>query len=292
MRFLPTDVRQSVRSLRQNPGASLVAIGALAVAIGVNTTLFTLYDAIALKRLPVKHSATLVRLERWFMSGARGDVQFLFSGREYLYLREHTRAFSGIAASTNPTPAVCYLRGNATSVSRPEQFVAAVVSDNFFTVLGADATLGRVFRPDDAGKSEVVLSYPFWQRRFRSDPAVMGQEISVAGIESTVIGVAEPSFIGAGAPPSVPDLWLTRRKYPTLATATEEDNPQLNLLAQLNYGVKPSSAGAETELLIRQLARQYPAKDTTIEVTARSATYFATTDDFRFQTGAALVIFA
>src|SRR6202162_329584 len=96
------DLRFAFRMLRKNPGFTSVAVLTLALGIGVSTTLFTAFDAVALKRLPVKDSQNVVRMLRWFASGDQGDVQFSFSYPEYIYYRDRNDVFSGLVAASWP----------------------------------------------------------------------------------------------------------------------------------------------------------------------------------------------
>jgi hypothetical protein len=85
------DTRYAVRVFRRNPGFTLIAVLTIAVGIGVNATMFALLNAVAFKKLPVADAGNLVRLERSFESGARGDVQYAFSFEEFSYLRSHSQ---------------------------------------------------------------------------------------------------------------------------------------------------------------------------------------------------------
>src|SRR3954464_3180767 len=135
------DVRYAVRTLVRNPAFALVSILTLALGIGINTTVFTLVDAVAFKRLPVADPDNIFRLERWFSSGARSDVQYAFSVEEYTYFRDHTRQLSTLIAVSWPAPAPDDAGG--------EMLHGQVVSDNYFEALGAFAALGRTFLPEE-----------------------------------------------------------------------------------------------------------------------------------------------
>src|ERR671923_14606 len=97
------DLRFSLRMLVKNPGFTTVAVLTLALGIGVNTTLFTAFDSIALKPLPVKNPESVVRFKRWFASGASGYIQYAFSYPEFVYYRDQNQGFSGLIAASWPT---------------------------------------------------------------------------------------------------------------------------------------------------------------------------------------------
>src|SRR2546429_9210125 len=94
------DLRFGLRMLRKSPGFTLVAVLTLALGVGVNTSVFSAFDSVALKPLPVKDARDVVRLQRWFASGAMGDVQYDFSYPEYLYYRSQNHAFLGLIAAS------------------------------------------------------------------------------------------------------------------------------------------------------------------------------------------------
>jgi hypothetical protein len=96
------DIRHACRALARSPGFTLVAVITLALGIGVNTTLFSAYNAVALKPLPVADAKRVVRLERWFESRALGGIQYEFSYPEYVYCRDHQDTFSNLVAASGP----------------------------------------------------------------------------------------------------------------------------------------------------------------------------------------------
>ena len=178
LEILWQDLRYGFKALAKNPGFTAVAVLTLGLGIGVNTTVFTAFNAIALKPLPVKDPDSLVRLEQWFEHGGRGDIQYAFSYPEYLYFRDHNRAFSNLIAVSWP---VLVLDSSPSGELR--NLAGQLVSQDYFTGFGVGAVLGRTFLSEEQQVSGahpvIVLSYPFWQRRFNSDPQVLGKNTEV-----------------------------------------------------------------------------------------------------------------
>ena len=135
------DLRYGWASLRRNPGFTLTAVTALALGTGVNATVFGVYNAIALKPLPVADPAQVVRLERWFANRFRGSVQYNFAYPEYQSLRDNSTSFSGIVAAKPGIPALAEIGGAVEHAS------GYAVSANYFPVLGISAFIGRTFFP-------------------------------------------------------------------------------------------------------------------------------------------------
>ncbi len=287
------DLRYGLRMLAKSPGFTAVAVLTLALGIGVNTALFTAYNAVALKLLPVDDPGRVVRLTRWFASGSTGDIQRAFSYPEYRYYRDHSRVFSGLIATTFSARVAAILprQGGGSGASQAEFVQAQFVSGNYFSTLGIEAPLGRMFRPEEdqtqGAHPVAVLSYPFWQRRFAADSRVLGKTISINGTAFTIIGVASNDFIGTGAPPEVPDLWAPLAMQAALEPGRDWLNnaseARLQILGRLAPGVALKQARAEIAVLASQVGKLYPAKDRTITVTLKPATYFGDTDDPRFQ---------
>jgi predicted permease len=291
LEILFKDVRYAARMLRKTPGFTFVAILTLALGIGVNTTLFTAFNAVALKTLPVKNPDHLVRLERWFESGAQGDNQYAFSYAEYVYFRDHTRGFSNLIAATWPVRV-----SFAASNGEPEMAHGQLVSSNYFADLGIDAALGRTFLPEESqtpGAHPVaVLSNPYWQRAFHSDPRVCGRIVKLNDISFTVVGVAPEEFAGTGIPPNIPDFWAPLMMQPQLDANRNALNdplvPYVQILGRLNAVQK--RAQAEIDVLERQFAEMHKPRDRTLAITLQPARFFGNTEDPRFQAFVAVIM--
>jgi predicted permease len=169
----------------------------LALGVGLNTAVFSVIDALVLRRLPVANPEELVSFLK--INPASQTPPRYFPYREFEELRARGGVFSGMFAHFSSEP---YMQVGATYVEGVrETVVAARVSSNFFTVLGVKPVLGRSFTETDdrATPSDppVILSYSFWQRRFAGDPAILGRQIIVARkIPFTIVGVAPPGFSG------------------------------------------------------------------------------------------------
>ena len=176
-----SDLRHAVRHLAKSPGFTAVAILSLAIGIGVNSTIFTAMDAAFLRPLPGRHPEEIVRFE-W--------PQFAFG--EYQQLRATLTNFSGLAASARK---MLLLRGT----EGLEAVEARAVSSNYFTVLGAGAAAaGTLFseRTPNLHEPIAVISHALWERRFGSNPAIVGQTLVANQTSVTIVGVAPAGFTG------------------------------------------------------------------------------------------------
>src|SRR5438552_12474607 len=164
------DLRFGLRMLAKSPIFTLVAVLTLGFGIGLNTTLFSVVNTVALKPVPVRNSGRIVRLERWFANNLHGDSQYALSSEEFRYFAEQNRVFSSLMATSFPLRVTVSLpldpaaaRVAKTSIGPPENASAQLVSANYFAELGAAPMLGRWFRPAEGGIAGsdpvVVVSY-------------------------------------------------------------------------------------------------------------------------------------
>ncbi|HWZ32850.1 MAG TPA: ABC transporter permease [Bryobacteraceae bacterium] len=280
------DLRYAVRMLLKNPGFTLVAVITLALGIGVNTTLFTAFNAVALKPLPVRDPYNVVRLERWFENGNHGDVQYAFSYPEYVHFNQQNQAFSSLTAVSWPEPVLAALASGST-----ETLHARLVSANYFPDLGVTAFLGRTFLPEEdqipGAHPVMMLSYALWRDRFHSDPNALGQIIKVNDTSFTIVGVAPEEFIGTGIPSIVPDFWTPIMMQAQLTPGQNWlDNPldqRFQILARPKPGISVKQAQAEIAGLQQRFTQLHPSRNRTLTVTLELAHYLPNTNDPRFQ---------
>jgi hypothetical protein len=200
--FLETllrDASYAVRVLRKSPGFTAVAVLSLALGIGANTAIFSLINAILIKSLPVKDPEQLVQFDR---ANLENDGMTSFPYPFYRELRDENQVFADLMC-------VSFVSAGLRLDGGIERLQGELVSGNFFPALGVQPYAGRLLSPEDDNAAEppvIVLSYAFWQRRFRGDAALIGNTINLRDVPMTVIGVAPPSFHGLDKGAS-PDFW-------------------------------------------------------------------------------------
>jgi predicted permease len=221
------DLRYGFRILRKSPGFTFIAATSLALAIGANTTIFSLAKSLLYDRLGVPHAEEL-RLVRWigddhkaihnmwgeFMPAPGGGTMGSpFSYPVYEQMRDHNNVMQGLLAynedSMNAT-----IRGNA------QRAVVAMVSGNYFSVLATRPQFGRNLQPsdDNAGTPNpvAVISDGVWERDFARSPAAVGQTINVNQSLFTIVGVSPRGFTGAKNVQSSPDVFVPVSMQPLI----------------------------------------------------------------------------
>jgi putative ABC transport system permease protein len=182
-----TDLRDATRALRRRPAFTVMTILVLALGIGANTAMFSLFDAVILRALPFREPDRLVwAWHRW----AGGDTG-VFAIPDLLEYRARNRSLDGLAAFTG-------WGANVTDRGDAERLTGIRVTGNFFSLLGTDAALGRALGTGDelAGSPRaVVVSYRLWQRKFGGEPAAVGQPVTLNGDAYTLVGVMPASFV-------------------------------------------------------------------------------------------------
>src|SRR3984885_14570399 len=182
------DVRYACRMLLKTPGFTVVAILTLALGIGANIAAFSIVDGVLLRPLPFTHSEQLVRAFDDLRSSNTKDVGM--SVPQFWDYRDRAGIFQDLSVIW-PIPA------NLTDVERPERIEVLATSSNYFTMLGAQAALGRVFTQKDEVPgfvNAVVLSDGFWHRQYGANPKVIGKSLRLDGDMYEIIGVMPPGF--------------------------------------------------------------------------------------------------
>ena len=233
------DVRYAGRMLIKSPGFTTIAVVTLALGIGANAAVFSVLNGIFFKALPVRSPEQLVHLTP--LSNGRESE---FSLAEYQYYRQHTTAFSDIAASSQ-----VYMADGDDA----REVDGAVVTGNFFEVLGIEPALGRFFLPEEdaaPGKEPVVvLGNEYWRRRFGGTPSIIGKPIKLNGITFMVIGVAPERFRALRFGDPQVDAWIPTAMFDS---ARHAQRVGFMLLGRLKSGQARAGADAEMRLLSGQ----------------------------------------
>jgi putative ABC transport system permease protein len=243
MQSVLQDLRYGARMLMKKPGFTLIAVITLSLGIGANTAIFSVVNTVLLRPLPFNDPDRLVMV--WERRASSGDANVPISGHEFMAWREQSRAFERMAL----------IRGDGftlTGDGEPEAINAERVSAEFFSVLGVTPVLGRDFAPseDQAGRNNiVVLNQKLWQRRFGSNPEVLGKTITLSDRPFTVVGVMPAVY------PKSPDLWLPI----DLADEAQRVGRHGSLvIGRLKPGVGVEQAQAEMSQVAQRLEQQYP----------------------------------
>ena len=249
---LRQDLAYGLGGLARNPGFAAVVILTLALGIGANTAIFSVVYGVLMRPLPYHAPERLVILNQ--AAPKIGDDSFGFSVPDFTDFRERARAFSALSEYHSMW---FILLGRPD----PERVQTAVVSDNFFNVLGVKPLLGRTFQPgeDKQGAAPVlVLSHNYWQKSFAGDPNVVGQVFQMNDKPHTVVGVLPPLpafpnldqvFMPAAACPfRGADRVLTNRNGRIIS----------HVFARLKDGVTPSQALDDAQRIGSELAKAYP----------------------------------
>ena len=195
------DLGYAARNLRRQPGFTIPALAALALGIGLNDSLFTVLNGVALRSWPVRDPSSVVRLLKAIPGRQTGFGGF--SVAEFQYFRDHSHALSGVMLDREEG-----VRIDGQTAGRPG--VALFVSGNYFPVLGVAMELGRGLADADDTIAQptpvAVLSYYTWRTRYGGDRAILGREIRLDEVPFTVVGVTAEDFTSTN--PSPPGLWV------------------------------------------------------------------------------------
>jgi predicted permease len=262
------DVRYGLRVLRKNPGFTAASVLTLALGIGANTAIFTILNSVLLSNLPVKDPQQLVLLTNPDMHGRQigfGDGERdLLTYPEFQDLSARNQVFDGMLAADS------YIQKQDVSVVASGESASdssaqiGLVSGSYFSVLGVNPILGRVFttevdRVRDANPV-AVISYGFWQSRFGGDPSAIGKKIRLLKTTYDVIGVTPARFVGETVGYAI-DIWLPLsmqteaipgRDYLSMETNPFQKREWLQVMGRLKPGVSLAQANSSINLLFQQ----------------------------------------
>jgi macrolide transport system ATP-binding/permease protein len=250
---MSADVRFGFRTLRKAPVFSATAILSLALGIGANAFVFSVFNSLLLKPLPIEDAARVKFVET--TSGASHAFP------NYRDFRDNNSTFTGLVGY-RIAPMSLERSGN------PERIWGLLATGNYFDVLGVKPLLGRFFHPEEDRKPGAspyaVLSFPAWQARFAGDPGIVGQTVHINGLSYTILGVAPNGFHGTELF-FWPEVWVPMMMEPQI----ERGNAWLDnrytwntwVVGRLRPNVSSGQATEDLNRIAADLARLYPDPD-------------------------------
>ena len=241
------DLRFGARMLLKKPVFTLIVVTTLALSIGANVAIFSFVDTFFLRPLPTRDPERLINVDGGFAYPA------------YAHYRDHSKSFETLAAHYSTALINLVIDGDSSMLK------GAVVSANYFPMLGIQPRLGRFFLPEEDAVPDrnpvVVISERMWQERFNGDPNALGKQLKLNGVAFQIIGVSPAEFPGV-----VPGVWnevwlptmMLRVGYPGCDALA--DCKMLSFLGRLTPGQTLTEAEAELNLLARQLAANFPTE--------------------------------
>src|SRR6185437_891155 len=248
------DLHYSARQLRRSPAFTLTAVLTLALGIGANVIVFSIFNALILRPLDVPQPQGLYNV----VQGPKGFVSQSYP--DYLDYERRNRTFSEMAAYR-------FLDAGLSTGSAAYKSWFYEVSGNYFDMLGVQPMLGRFFQPsDEHGPNSapyIVLAEPFWRSHFAADPNIVGAKVEVNKQPFTVLGVAPASFHGTDLF-LWPDFWVPMLDQPQIEgfdLLTRRIAHAIWILGRLKPGVTPEQATDNLNSVAAQLAKENPAAD-------------------------------
>ncbi len=252
------EIKVALRGLLKTPGFAALAIVTIALAIGANSTMFALVNAILVRPLPYHDPARLALL--WEKFGGQGLERIPVSAPEFRDLERDVKSVEHIAAFN-------YANFNLAKDGNPERIAGAVVSPDVFPLLGIEPIRGRTFAHEEEGEGHddvIVISERLWRRRFDSDPSLVGQNLLLNGRRYTVVGIMPATFefpipifnVQGGQFGQRVDIWK-----PIAFTKGEMESRgsrSYGVIVRLRNGVSIPTAQSELNAIVANWYRLHP----------------------------------
>jgi putative ABC transport system permease protein len=249
------ELRFAFRQLRKTPGFTFIAVLTVALGIGANTAIFSVIYAVLLRPIPYPNPDQIVILHESDANQPNISVSF----PDYVDWKQENTVFEQLAVSRRESYNLSGLKEHA-----PEQVSGAIVSANFFKVIGLAPQIGRTFTDDEdraGGPLLAVISDHLWQRAFQRDASVLGRTVNFGNQPYTVIGVMPPQM----ASPRTVDVWFPiMRRFDNASWQTRDNHPGLYVWGRLKAGISLETARAEMNGIGARLALKYPDSNSKI----------------------------
>ncbi len=251
METLIKDIRYGFRGLLKRPGFTAIVVVTLGLGIGASTAIFSVVNSVMLRRLPYATAERIIAIQELTPEGRRIQT----TAANFYDWRQQNTVFEHLAAIRQTS-------ANIVLADHAERIDLAQTSANFFDVFGAKPQYGRLFVPSDeqAGHDPVVIvGDVLWRRRFGSDPALVGKQITLDGRNYTVIGIAPAGFQYPDKTEAwLPPLRLVPELNETMDVTQQRGMGYLTVVALLKPGVAAPQAASEMETITARLRQQYP----------------------------------
>jgi putative ABC transport system permease protein len=268
MRHLLNDLRYAARRLAAAPGFTVAAIVTIALGVGINTGIFSVFNGVALRDLPAPDADELVSIHQLFdvqtgRTRARAGTPSSFSTSEYRAYADGTQTLSGIVAYSRQYTVT--LGGDS-----PQEVTGTFVTCNYFDVLRQSPAMGRGFANDcdvEGAAPSVVLGHELWTTTFGADPAVVGREVLLNRQSFVVVGVAPEGVRGLDFLPV--QMFTPISTEPSLTPPLDtyrEEWSWLILLGRKNAGVSLEQVRAELAVISARIDQQQPPRKTTLSI--------------------------
>src|SRR5215471_8412309 len=256
MTTLSQDLRYAVRMLLKSPGFAAVAVLTLALGISANTALFSVVNGVLLNPLPYPHSDQLVAVYAKSPGVDQGPASYL----NFLDWQRQTQTFAVMAMYRNQDY-------NFTGRGEAERLSGYMISAEFFATLGVKPVAGRTFRSDDdqvGAAPVVILGGGLWERKFGSDPGIVGKLLILNGTAYTIVGVIPPSFTFYGHDR---DVYTPIGQWTDPSFRDRRISVSARCIGRLKPGITLMRAKADMDVVARNLAAAYPVADKDVGIT-------------------------
>ena len=243
------DIKYAFRTLQKNPGFAVIAVMVLALGIGINTTAFSVINAVLFRPLPVEKPESLFSLSIHTREQVYDDN---FSYPDLEFFRENADVFEGVF--TFAKMPLLWQRHHTRKV------MTEWISRDYFKILGVKNSLGRFFSLEEQSAPNsypvAVLSHAFWKNEFDGSEDILGTDIIINNKNYTIVGVAEPGFQGLRLS-QPPDLWLPLMMFPQVSGAALTNAANYEVIGRLGKGTSPRNAEAQLTALLPELEKNF-----------------------------------
>src|SRR5256714_3566229 len=253
-----SEIKVALRGLAKSPGFTMIAIATLALAIGANSAVFSLINALLVRPLPYQQPSRLALI--WEQFATQGLERIPVSAPEFTDLEKEFQSGTGLAAFN-------YQTFNLGGGDVPERISGAVVSSSLFPLLGVEPLKGRTFAREEQGEGHddvIVISERLWQRRFNADPMLVGKTLLLNGRKYTMIGIMPAKFefpiplFGLQGNQFAERVEIWKPIAFTPLELKERGSPSYGMITRLRSDVSVTKAQAELDQIISNWRRTYP----------------------------------